>query len=401
MESLGEGVISLINQIYNQMTPTVQTMASNIVSKINLFAAIGAILYIFANLLRQIYYNEEINFLPYMRPFVILMLIPLSPKITAAIDTFADGIRVAASGSNLKISERIKTNAKKMQEAVDKKWDKIGSDEELYRQTFGNSRADDDGGWFPIADDLKLMFAKGTDEIKLALVLFMQNILVALMYVAEACLLLMSLCYKLLLKMGFPIAITLTIFPGFTNNLINWFAKYINFSLLPAVAAMYSSIAFALLNLYLDNDPVDLQTGTDTQSPEFLGFAYIGILCLSLVGYFFVPSMTSMLVSVGGVGQIMGGTTRAVNQAGNTASRAAGNAAQKTATVAGGAAKSATRMGVQGAVIGGAVASESGVGKVGKVAATVAGGMVGGTIGAVTGGIKAAKGSNNKNKKNI
>ncbi len=398
MESLGEGVISLINQIYNQMTPTVQSMATEIVSKINVFAAVGAILYIFGNLIRQVYYNEDINILPYMRPFVVLMLIGLSPKITAAIDTFSDGIRVAASGSNMKISERIKTNAKKMQEAVDKKWDKIGSDEELYRQTFGNSRADDDSGWFPIADDLKLMFSKSQDEIKLALVLFMQNILVALMYVAEACLLLMSLCYKLVLKMGFPIAICLTIFPGFTNNLINWFAKYINFSLLPAIAAMYSSIAFALLNLYLDNDPVDLQTGTDTQSPEFLGFAYIGILCLSLVGYFFVPSMTSMLVSVGGVGQIMGGTTKTINQAGNTASRAAGNAAQKATTVAGGVISGASTMGTRGAVIGGAAASESGAGRAGRAAATVAGGVAGAAIGAVAGGIRAAKGSNNKTK---
>src|SRR5690606_8123571 len=123
------------------------------------------------------------------------------------------------------------------------------------------SRADDDSGWFPLADDLKLMFGKTVDDIKLALVIYTQDILVAIMYIAEACLLLISMVFKLVLKMGFPITICLTIFPGFTQNLANWFAKYLNFSLLPAIAAMYSSIAFALLNLYLDNDPVNLQAG--------------------------------------------------------------------------------------------------------------------------------------------
>lgn len=329
MEDLGEGVISLINQIYTNMIPMTEAISAQIVSRINVVAAIGATLYIFGNLIKQIYYNEEINFLPYMRPFLVLMIIPLSPTITEGIDAISTEIRNAMNGSNAQISQRIEKNSELMQAAIDKKWDKIGNDETLYEQTFGNSRSDDDSGMFPIADDIKLMFGKSTDQLKIALVILIQNLLVTLMYVAEAALLLMSLCYRLILKMGFPIAITLTIFPGFTNNFISWFGKYINFSLLPSVAAMYSTISFALLDLYLQTDPADVVSGSDTQSPEFLGFAYIGILVLSLVGYLFVPSMTAMLVSVGGVGQIMGGSTRAVNAAGNTAYRSLSKAAER------------------------------------------------------------------------
>src|SRR5690606_8448062 len=118
MNDMGEGVIALINQIYTQLVPTVQNMADTIVERINVFAAIGALLYIFGNLLKQIYYSEEINFLPYMRPFIVLMIIPLSPTITDAIDNFSDSIRIAASGSNSNISQRIEQNAQKMQEAV-------------------------------------------------------------------------------------------------------------------------------------------------------------------------------------------------------------------------------------------------------------------------------------------
>ncbi|MGM9512464.1 type IV secretion system protein [Larkinella sp. GY13] len=333
MEDIGEGVIALINQIYANMIPTTEKMVALIISKINVVAAIGATLYIFANLIKQVYYNEEINFLPYMRPFLILMLIPISPTITDGIDTLSNEIRIAVNGSNSEISKRIESNSKLMQEAIDKKWDKIGNDEQLYEQTFGNERSQDDSGVFPISDDLKLMMGRSTDQIKIALVLLLQNLLITIMYIAEAALLLMSLCYRLILKMGFPIAITLTIFPGFTNNFITWFGKYINFSLLPAVAAMYSTIAFSLVDLYLQSNSADVVSGSDTQSPEFLGFAYIGILILALTGYLFVPSMTSMLVSIGGVGQIMGGTTRAVSQGAGTAARSLGGAAEKLGKV--------------------------------------------------------------------
>lgn len=390
MEDIGQGVIGLINQIYNEMIPMTEQISAMIVGKVNIIAAIGATLYCFGNLIKQVYYNEEINFLPYMRPFLVLMLIPLSPTVTEGIDKVSTEIRQAVNGSNAKIAERIEKNSEKMQEAIDKKWDKIGNDEALYEQTFGNTRAEDDSGMFPLGDDIKLMMGRSTDQIKIALVLLIQNLLITLMYVAEAALLLMSLCYRLVLKMGFPIAITLTIFPGFTNNMIHWFGKYVNFSLLPAVAAMYSTISFGLLDLYLSSDPADVVSGSDTQNPEFLGFAYIGILCISLVGYLFVPSMTAMLVNIGGVGTIMAGSTRAVNQAAGTASRGMTNAADRIGRVASSATSGAARGAAQGAAVRSAVLStESTAGR--AVAATI-GAMGGAAVGAVKGISKAGKG---------
>jgi hypothetical protein len=388
MEDIGEGVIALINQVYTQMNPTVESMAAAAIGHINIFAGIGALLYIFGNLIKQIYYNEDINFVPYMRPFLVLLLLPLSGKITEGMDEFSVVIRQAANGSNMAISDRIQKNAEKMQEAVDKKWDRIGNDEALYEQTFGNSRASDDSGFFPIGDDIKLTIGRSTDQIKLALILLIQNLLVTMMYIAEAVLLLMSMCYKLVLRMGFPIALTLTIFPGFTNNLVSWFARYLNFSLLPAVAAMYSTIAFALLNLYLDSDPVDVASGSEMQSPEFLGFAYIGILMLSLVGYLFVPSMTHMLINVGGAGAIMAGSSRAVSQAGSTASRAGMQAAHQVRSRLGNATGAAISYGGQSAGLTGAGAQGTSAASVARAAAT---GGATAVVGAVMGAFQTKK----------
>lgn len=393
MEDIGDGVVALINQVYTQMNPQVEAMAQVAIQNINIFAGIGALLYIFGNLIKQIYYSEDINFLPYMRPFLVLLLLPLSGQITEGIDDFSARIRNSANGSSSAIGQRIERNAEKMQKAVDKKWEKIGNDDALYEQTFGNSRDVDDSGIFPIGDDIKLMMGRGTDQMKLAMVILLQNVLITLMYVAEAILLLMSMCYKLVLRMGFPIAIVLTIFPSFTNNIATWFGRYLNFSLMPAVAAMYSTIAFSLLNLYLDSDPVDIQSGSEMQNPEFLGFAYIGILILSLVGYLFVPSMTNMLINVGGAGSIMAGSTRAVTSAAATASRAGTQVADRLNSISGSATNSANK------AVSSAIGGDGGLySTVNKATSAVAGVSTAG-VSVVSSAVKGASNSVNKGAK--
>jgi hypothetical protein len=139
------------------------------------------------------------------------------------------------------------------------------------------------------------------------------------MQIAECCLLLISISFRIVLRIGFPITVALSIFPGFTSSLAYWFGKYINFALLPAVAAMYSSIAFNLCDTYIGSYDIETSMatmGVETQQPEFLGLAFIGLLFLSLIGYWQVPSMTAMLVNVGGVGTIVQGATRTIQNTG-------------------------------------------------------------------------------------
>ena len=50
--------------------------------------------------------------------------------------------------------------------------------------------------------------------------------------------------------------------------------------------------------------------GSEAQQPEFLGLAYIALLVMLLIGYVQVPSMTQMIVSVGGVGAMVQGASR-------------------------------------------------------------------------------------------
>ena len=134
------------------------------------------------------------------------------------------------------------------------------------------------------------------------------------MQVAEAALLLISVGYRIILRLAAPIAFACAIFPGMSSAMSEWFAKYINYSLMPFVASIVGKIAFAFTFKYLYAytqyfDSYGLKTGADNTDPTLMGIAFIGLLCCCLVLFFQVPSLTNMFVTAGGVGAMVAGAT--------------------------------------------------------------------------------------------
>jgi energy-coupling factor transporter transmembrane protein EcfT len=305
---MGDSIINLLEQMYATQVPNASTQAATIAGYMQTVCGIGALLYIFGNIVNQIATNQEINFIPFLRPFVIIMLISFSGTFSNAIDGVGNTIRGLFNKNNNNISAHVKVINEKMEKLIKEKWDLIKSDPVAYEAYFGRTLEQDEAGTFgAFGNKISVRIAQASDEIENQIYKIIQNILLVLMYLAEAILLLFSIMYRLVLRMGFPIAITLTLFPGFTQNLANWFGKYVNFALLPAIAAMYSNICFKFLETYLDSyNPQEVlaQMGAETAQPGYLGLAFIGIMIMCLIGYTQIPSMTSMLVTVGGVGNI-------------------------------------------------------------------------------------------------
>ncbi|MDF7821863.1 type IV secretion system protein [Runella sp. MFBS21] len=326
-----ESLITIINELYEKQLPMATTMAETIEKYVRAFSAIGALIYIFGRVIVQIANNQDIDVFPLLRPFVIFLLINSSSLICNAIDSFGTVVRNQVNSGNLQIADRVATLNQKIQEKIDKKWDEIRTNPELYKDAFGSSKANDSeimGIETDFVVDFKISFAKAEESIKFQILSVVQTILLALMYIAESCLLLISVSYRLVLRMGFPITIALTIFPGFTQAFANWAGRYVNFAILPAVAAMYSRISFALVETYLSyyNPEEAVQgMGAEMQQPEYLGMAFISLLFLSLIGYIQVPSMANMLVTVGGVGQLLQAPNRAVTGVGNATQTASRN----------------------------------------------------------------------------
>jgi len=323
-----ESLITIINELYEKQIPMATTMSESIEKYVRAFAAIGALIYIFGKVIIQIANNQDIDIFSLLRPFVIFLLINSSSSICNALDSFGTLVRNQVNSGNLQIAERVAALNEKIQEKIDKKWDEIRNNPELYKDAFGTERESDRLLNTDFVIDFKIAFAKAEESIKFQILSVVQTILLALMYIAESCLLLMSISYRLVLRMGFPITIALTIFPGFTQAFANWVGRYVNFAILPAVAAMYSSISFSLVETYLSyyNPEEAVQgLGAEMQQPEYLGLAFMSLLILSLIGYIQVPSMANMLVTVGGVGQLFQAPNRAVMSAGDATQRAGKN----------------------------------------------------------------------------
>ena len=315
-----ESLITIIGKLYEQQIPMANTMAKGIEPLIRVFAAIGAMVYIFGRVILQIANSQDIDFFPLLRPFVLLLMIPFAPNFCDAMDSFGNEIRSRVNTGNLEIAARVERMNERVQDKIEKKWAAIRSNPEKYKEAFGRDQEDDQVMGTEFMIDFNIWMARAQESVKFQILSVIQDILLALMYIAESALLLVSIAFRIVLRMGFPIALALAVFPGFTMAVANWFGSYLNFTLLPAVAAMYSRLTFGLVETYISyyDVPQALDAmGSELQQPEFLGVAFIALLIMALVGYVQVPSMTSLLVSVGGAGSMIQGATRGVMTAGS------------------------------------------------------------------------------------
>ncbi|WP_375448485.1 type IV secretion system protein [uncultured Fibrella sp.] len=332
-----------LQTIYSEVLKDSTSTAREIETMIRSAAGIGALLYIFSRLAGQISRNEPIDFFPYLRPFAMVILLTAAPKICDSLDAFGLAAANKITGGNQLIYQRVKKQSELIREKVKEKWDKIGSDPKAYSDYYKSNREADEGGFFGDTKvEMKIAFDGGVDKFYSMLLGLIQDFLLAVMHVCESLMYLISISYRLILRFGAPIAIVMAIFPGFTSNLAEWFGKYINYALLPMVAALYGRIAFTVSDKYLAKYSGAIaitQGGAEADNVTFLGVAYIAILFMLIIGYFQVPSMTNMLVTVGGVGAMVQGATRIGSQLASQTSRkggaAVGTAAQAGAHVGG------------------------------------------------------------------
>lgn len=303
---MNESFVEIIRtQLYQELINSTQKGTIQIFENYaRVIAGAGAMLYIASRLIGQVSRNEPIDFFPLLRPFAIALLIGSLGRITNAIDAGADSLVSAVTQNGNSTTERIAYIIKQREKAVE---DKLKVFQE--QQTENDSGGDE--SWSETFKSLGLKFSTIADytaaKIDIALQEMFQNLLVAICNIAEGILYLISILFRIVLRIIGPIAIALAIFDGFTGNIAEWFGKYINFSLLPVVANIYGIISFKIHELYLTNYSPAGQTNESLTGDGFLGYGYLGLLVLILIGYFQVPAATNLILSVGGVGGITQG----------------------------------------------------------------------------------------------
>lgn len=315
-------ILKFIEDTYQSTIGTTQSAFNVIVGEIRAVAGIGALIYIFSRLAGQIMRSEPIDFFPYMRPFLIVMMIALAPSLCNVMDKMSMEFYNKNNARNTKLTAEIAKIEGKLDQAVRRKWEIKGQNPQV-----GIPVNPSDTGllsfvknaYSRLLQTISSQMEEWGDYLKAALLSLIQDILLILMQVAEACLYLISICYRLILRLAAPIVFCAAIFPGMTNALVDWFAKYINFCLMPFVASVVSTICFTInenyLNAYIANINAYIAGGgSATSDPTLMGLSYIGLLIICLVFYFQVPSLTSLFVTAGGVSMLIAGATSQLNR---------------------------------------------------------------------------------------
>ena len=283
-------------------------------------AGIAGLFYVASKISSQIIRNEGINFIPLLRPFALMILIGLIPQITSLIDATFQKVAVAAQADNESVKSRVAMLQKKREEAVKKKWKEIEGNDDAYAMEFGEPS---DDMFAAVTKSFNIAVGKMSDDFKSALYDFTQSMLSLLGDVAYIILYLISAVYRIILRIVAPLAIAFAIFDGLSNNVLEWFGKYVNYALLPMVAGIYQNIAVTLNMGFLDEMMLsgDMSTTLPSQDPFAFGLVYTGVLIILLVLYMQIPSITNMIMVVGGSSGIIQGLTGKITSNTNAAAR--------------------------------------------------------------------------------
>jgi ABC-type multidrug transport system fused ATPase/permease subunit len=287
---------------------------------------IGATVYIFSRIWGPLAMGEPINFFPLMRPFVLLIAIIGSSSICNSMDLIYKDVTHLTSIDHHLAKARVKID----QALISREKRYIvyqRAREELQAQKYLDAFKNPDGsvsgtavlnpGGTVIGVFMANAAEDAVDAIQERFVKMMVLLFDGLGIVGYFIVTLFSMFLISILKFVAPLAFAFAIFDGFTNNAAEWFAKYINALLMLLLCKAYTIFTYYLQIPFIENS-LEWETGRTA--------LYLVVVIVCIVGYFFVPTMANMALSVGGVGpsaSIAGQRTIALkNLAANTATGA-------------------------------------------------------------------------------
>lgn len=330
-------IITLLENAYNTDFKTLSS-AAKIAEYGKYLAALGGMIYIGKSIIGQVARNESINFIPLVRPIFFLLAVAWSTSICDSIDSIAKNLSGAASSDVQQMKDNYEAFNQKLEEIIEKKWEKIRESSEAYDTEFGeNAYADSNG----ISQSVAVGFGEMKDQFVAALLDTTTSILQWINYLAFMAMYIISFLFRICLRAIAPIAIGIAIFDGFSNNAFEWLGKYINFALLPAIANIYGAFSFKimtnLMKQFVDAGIIGNENAANPSiSVSTMGAVYIAILVIMLVGWFFIPTIANMVVSVGGTSAVAQGFAARSAALGAGAGRSAATAGKMT-VMAGGA----------------------------------------------------------------
>jgi conjugative transposon TraJ protein len=314
-----------VGSIIQELTDRVEPLAEEIGVVMGSICGIGALLYVGSKVWKSFSNGESLDLYALLRPFVIAFFVINFSIIKAPIDFLIGQVEVVNYGYFEKKFGTATEQAKRVQE-------KVKEDAQLRAQVIKAEKSE------KLED--KNMFKRSLEYLKEGgnivggsivgvLSTVVAGVLEGLLYLLKQCIVwfyrYVSLIYRCVLGVLGPIALTIAIFPGFSNGISNWLSKYVSICLWP--------IVFDVLNFIIVSVQTELICGIDYSEWWTIGFALsvaewkvVFLTIIEVAVYLTVPTIVSWLVPNGDTNGALGGLKTIFSTIGSAVGAVAGAA---------------------------------------------------------------------------
>ena len=294
----------VLEKLFEEMMP----LSNKLIDTGRALAGFAALWYISLRVWRHIANAEPIDFFPLLRPFAIGIAIAMFPAVIALMNgvlkPIEQGTRAMATDSHQAILHHINQREKIMETPPDAVFPEDNSGTEKYED---NESSQGGGGffglknvfnWFSIKNAISLWFSEGLHILYAA---------------ASLCINVIRTFYLVVLAIIGPLSFGLSIFDGFGNTLVTWFARYIHVYMWLPVANVFGAICSKLLeNMVLYDQGFMSST------------AYLVFMVIAIIGYTTVPTVAGYIVQPGGNDTLLHKVNNAARATGKAAMMVAG-----------------------------------------------------------------------------
>lgn len=322
-----------LNKILQSAYDAMMERAGMLVGVARVLGATAAFLYIGSRVWSHLAQNEPIEIYPMLRPFAIGLAIIMFPVTLNVINGLLSPITLATrdmvEGSNANIEALLKQKQSVLEGTKKYKWYVEPNGKDVWMK----ENLDDDADFLDkVGYDIQFSMQRFEYNLRMTIKQWMFEVLRVLYEAAALCINTIRTFFLIVLAMLGPIALSISIFPGFSQTLTHWLARYVNVFLWLPVANVFGAILGFIQEEMIKLDIFQITEGGDTFFTA-TDTAFLVFMVLGIVGYFTVPTIAGWIITAGH----WGGAIRPVNTITSmVAGGAAGMAASGAGTVAGG-----------------------------------------------------------------
>lgn len=298
-----DSIVISLNKFFNE----IYSPSAEIVSGASTVAGFLALIYFTYKALSTYGKGESIHVMDLAKPIIILATIPWFGAIVSITETTLSVVTAATDTV-------VATNNQKLKDLLAKKEKMIeaqDSSPEDRARLYADATDDPDVQKILAEQGPYSSMSKSWTGAKISEVIHNAVIWILqyLVLILRTGMVIISVFFRIILAMIGPFVFALSIFPYFSDNIGNWFARYVNVYLYVPIANIMGLIQSKLMIIQTESTISTIQKGSYEIGGDDI--SYIIFLGISILGYLQIPTIASWVVQSSGAGNYLS----SINQA--------------------------------------------------------------------------------------